>query len=168
MLRTEYRTSRMLVFVRVGTSFFAYLPLFVWGSLARPWIAVCAAVAASCEAALFAVWVQGTRTLRDRRLVTVDVLFCLALMLAGTRAAAPHMRNEVATELIPTALAGAAIVGFGFAFGVVQVMAVAASWPAGCWRCCPTSPSSSFPTCSRSPSRTWCPRCPCASSGRWR
>jgi len=114
-----------VVFVRVGTSFFVYLPLFVWGSLARPWIAVCAAVAASCEAALFAVWVQGTRTLRDRRLVTVDVLFCLALMLVGTRAAAPHMRNVVATELIPTALAGAAIVGFAFTFGVVQVMAVA-------------------------------------------
>ena len=126
MVRTEDRTSRMLVFVRVGTSFFVYLPLFVWGSLARPWIAVCVAVAASCEAAMFAVWVQGTRTLRDRRLVTVDVLFCLALMLVGTRAAAPDMRNVVATELIPTALAGAAIVGFAFAFGVVQVLAVAA------------------------------------------
>ncbi len=126
VLRTEYRTSRMLVFVRVGTSFFAYLPLFIWGSLAHPWIAVCAAVAASCEAALFAVWVLGTRTLRDRLLVTVDVLFCLALMLMGTRAAAPHMRNVVATELLPTALAGAAIVGFAFTFGVGQVIAVAA------------------------------------------
>ena len=126
VLRTEYRTSRMLVFVRVGASFFAYLPLFIWGSLAHPWIAVCAAVAASCEAAWFAVWVLGTRTLRDRLLVTVDVLFCLALMLIGTRAAAPDMRNEVATELIPTVLAGAAIVGFAFTFGVVQMMAVAA------------------------------------------
>lgn len=126
VLRTEYRISRMLVYVRVGASFFAYLPLFVWGSLAHPWIAVCAAVAASCEAALFAVWVLGTRTLRDRLLVTVDVLFCLALMLMGTRAAVPDMRNEVATELLPTVLAGAAIVGFGFTFGVVQVMAVAA------------------------------------------
>lgn len=126
VLRTEYRTSRMLVYVRVGASFFAYLPLFVWGSLAHPWIAVCAAVAASCEAALFTVWVLGTKTLRDRLLVTVDVLFCLALMLMGTRAAAPDMRNEVATELLPTVLAGAAIVGFGFTFGVVQVMAVAA------------------------------------------
>jgi len=126
VLRTEYRTSRMLVYVRVGASFFAYLPLFIWGSLAHPWIAVCAAVAASCEAAWFAVWVLGTRTLRDRLLVTVDVLFCLALMLIGTRAAAPDMRNEVATELLPTVLAGAAIVGFAFTFGVVQVLAVAA------------------------------------------
>jgi signal transduction histidine kinase len=47
-------------------------------------------------------------------------------MLVGTRAAAPHLRNVVATELLPTALAGAAIVGFAFTFGVVQVMAVAA------------------------------------------
>ena len=126
VLRTEHRTSRMLVFVRVGTSFFAYLPLFIWGSLAHPWIALAAALAASCEAAWFAVRVRRTRTLRDRLLVTVDVLFCLALMLVGTRAAAPHLRNEVATELIPTVLAGAAIVGFGFTFGVVQVLAVAA------------------------------------------
>ena len=52
--RTEHRVSRMLVFVRVATSFFAYIPLFVWGQLARPWISLVVAVAASVEAAWFA------------------------------------------------------------------------------------------------------------------
>ena len=41
------------------------------------------------------------------------------------------MRNEVATELIPTVLAGVAIVGFSFGFGRVQaaaVLALMAGW----------------------------------------
>jgi len=70
--RTEYRASRALALVRVGTSFFAYIPLFVWGSLADPWVTVGAAVAATAA----------------------------------------------------TVLAGAAIVGFSFGFGVVQAGAV--------------------------------------------
>jgi signal transduction histidine kinase len=124
-IRTEHRVSRMLVFVRIATSFFAWIPLFVWGQLAHPWISLGAAVAASGEAAWFAARVREKRTLRDRLLVTVDVLFCLALMLVGTHAAAPDMRNKVATELLPTVLTGAAIVGFGFTFGLVQIAAVA-------------------------------------------
>jgi signal transduction histidine kinase len=123
--RTEHRVSRMLVFVRVATSFFAYIPLFVWGQLAHPWISLGVAIAASGEAAWFANQVREKGTIHDRLLVTVDVLFCLALMLVGTHAAAPQMRNKVATELIPTVLTGAAIMGFGFTFGVVQIVAVA-------------------------------------------
>jgi signal transduction histidine kinase len=125
VLRTEHRVSRMLVLVRIATSFFAYIPLFVWGQLAHPWISLGAAAAASAEAAWFTIRVQKKRSLRDRLLVTVDVLFCLALMLVGTHAAAPDMRNTVATELIPTVLTGAAVVGFGFTFGAVQIAVVA-------------------------------------------
>jgi signal transduction histidine kinase len=125
-IRTEHRVSRMLVFVRIATSFFPYIPLFVWGQLAHPWISLGAAVAASGEAAWFTVRVREKRTLRDRLLVTVDVLFCLALMLVGTHAAAADMRNTVATELLPTVLTGAAVVGFGFTFGAVQILGVAA------------------------------------------
>jgi signal transduction histidine kinase len=126
VMRTEHRVSRMLVFVRIATSFFAYFPLFIWGSLAHPWPAVVAGVSASAEAAWFTRRVLRVRTLRDPLLVGVDVVFCVTLMLVGTRAASPHMHNAVATELIPTVLAGAAIVGFGFTFGLAQIGAVAA------------------------------------------
>jgi signal transduction histidine kinase len=124
--RTEERIGRMLVFVRVATSMFAYLPLFAWRSLALPGLAVAVAVSASGEAGWFALRVRRTHTLRDRRLVVGDVLFCLVLMLAGTRASVPGMRSAVATELIPTVLACAAVVGFGFEFGAVQTAAVTA------------------------------------------
>jgi signal transduction histidine kinase len=129
--RTEHRVSRMLVFVRVATSFFAYIPLFVWGQLARPWISLVVAVAASVEAAWFANRVRTIKTLRDPLLVTVDVVFCLALMLVGTLAATPDMHNKVATELLPAVLTGAAIVGFGFTFGAIQIAAVAIMM--ACW-----------------------------------
>jgi signal transduction histidine kinase len=122
--RTEYRASRALALVRLGTSFFPYIPLFIWGSLADPWLAVGAAVATSAEAGWFTLRVRRVRTLRDRWLVGLDVAFCLFVMLAGTRAAGPQVRNEVATELIPTVLAGVAIVGFSFGFGRVQAAAV--------------------------------------------
>ncbi len=116
----------MLALVRVATSLFACLPLFVWGSLAHPWIAAACAAAALAEAGWFAQRVRRVGTLRDRPLVIVDVLFCLALMLAGTRAVVPHDHNVIATELVPTMLASAAIVGFGFMFGIFQAVAVAA------------------------------------------
>jgi len=125
VLRTEHRVSRMLVFVRIATSFFVYIPLFVWGQLAYPWISLGAAVAASGEAVWFTMRVWKKKTLRDRVLVSVDVLFCLALMLVGTHAVAPDIRNKVATELLPTVLTGAAVVGFGFTFGAFQIAAVA-------------------------------------------
>jgi signal transduction histidine kinase len=124
--RTEERIGRMLAFVRFATSLFAYVPLFAWGTLARPWLAVGAAGAASVEAVWFAARARRIGTLRDRVLVAGDVVFCLALMLVGTRSAAPHLHNTVATELIPTTLACAAIVGFAFEFGTVQTVAVAA------------------------------------------
>jgi hypothetical protein len=129
--RTEHRVSRMLVFVRVTTSFFAYIPLFVWGQLAHPWILLVAAVAASVEAAWFANRVRTIKTLRDPVLVSADVVFCLALMLVGTLAATPDMHNKVATELLPAVLTGAAIVGFGFTFGGIQIAAVAIMM--ACW-----------------------------------
>jgi signal transduction histidine kinase len=122
--RTEERIGRMLVIVRVTTCLFAYIPLFTWRSLAHPWLWAVVAVAASGEAVWFAVRLRRSGTLRDRTLVTVDVLFCLALMLIGTRAAVPELRTAAATELIPTVLAGAAIVGFGFEFGRVQIAAI--------------------------------------------
>ncbi len=125
-VRTEERIGRMLTFVRLATSLFAYVPLFAWASLARPWLAAGTAAAASGEAVWFAARVRRTGTLRDRTLVTGDVVFCLALMLVGTRSAAPHLHNTVATELVPTALACSAIVGFAFEFGPVQTSAVAA------------------------------------------
>lgn len=125
-VRTEERIGRMLTFVRLATSLFAYVPLFAWGSLERPWLAAVTAGAASAEAAWFAARVRRTGTLRDRTLVAGDVVFCLVLMLVGTRSAAPHLHNTVATELVPTALACSAIVGFGFEFGAAQGAAVAA------------------------------------------
>lgn len=125
-VRTEERIGRMLILVRLATSLFAYVPLFDWASLARPWLAVGTAAAASAEAAWFAARVRHVGTLRDRTLVTGDVVFCLVLMLVGTRSVAPHMHNTVATELVPTALACSAIVGFAFEFGAAQTAAVAA------------------------------------------
>jgi hypothetical protein len=129
--RTEQRVSLMLVFVRVATSFFAYIPLFVWGQLAHPWISLVAAVAASVEAAWFTSRVAAIKTLRDPLLVSVDVVFCLALMLVGTLAATPDTHNKVATELLPAVLTGAAVVGFGFTFGAIQIAAVAIMM--ACW-----------------------------------
>jgi signal transduction histidine kinase len=122
--RTEERIGRMLVFVRLTTSLFVYIPLFTWRTLAHPWLWIVVAVAASGEAAWFAVRLLRGGTLHDRTLITVDVVFCLLVMLVGTRAAMPDLRSATATELIPTVLACAAFIGFGFEFGAVQTAAV--------------------------------------------
>jgi signal transduction histidine kinase len=57
-------------------------------------------------------------------LVWVDVAFCMALMLVGSRAAPPAERNKMMTELVPFSLASPAGLGVGAGLTLGAVLAV--------------------------------------------
>lgn len=129
--RTEQRMSRMVGYARAACATFVVIPLFGWDRLRHPWLAVLIVVAAATEASWFAsrAW-RGPDRL-SRRLVLTDVAFCVALMLVGSRAAQPHERNKLMTELVPFSLVASAGVGFGLGLGLLAVAAVAilmAAW----------------------------------------
>jgi len=129
--RTEQRMARMIGYERAACAAFVLIPLFGWARLRYPWIAAGAAAGAIAEAAWFVwrVWPGSDRL--SRRLVFADVAFCVVLMLVGSRAAEPHARNKIMTELVPFSLVSPAGVGFalglGFA-GVAAVVVLMAAW----------------------------------------
>lgn len=127
---TEVRISRMMTFIRVGSVPFVYIPIFSWHRLTHPMVAVVTALAATVEAAWF--WRQARRHHpRDMMLVQVDIAFCAALMLFGSRAAIPQERNTVTTELLPFSLASPACVGFTCelsAFAILAVLGLMLTW----------------------------------------
>lgn len=122
--RTEQRMSRMVGYARAACATFVVIPLFGWDRLRHPWLAVLIVVAAAGEASWFAwqAWHGPDRL--SRRLVLTDVTFCVALMLVGSRAAQPHERNKLMTELVPFSLVASAGVGFGLGLGLLAVAAV--------------------------------------------
>jgi signal transduction histidine kinase len=129
--RTEQRMARMVGYARAACAAFVLIPLFGWARLRYPWIAVLAAASAGAEAAWFAwfAW-HGTGRL-SRRLVLADVAFCVSLMLVGSRAAEPHDRNKIMTELVPFSLVSPSGVGFALGFGlagIAMVGALMAAW----------------------------------------
>jgi signal transduction histidine kinase len=124
--RTENRLTRIVVFVRVGTAPFMYLPLLGWEQLRHPVLALGVGLAASVEAGLFAGRAYRHGRLTDiPGLVWADVLFCVLLMLVGSQAAAPDQRNAIMTELVPFSLASSACVGLGLGRRAGAVAAVA-------------------------------------------
>ncbi len=129
--RTEQRLARMVGYARAACATFVLVPLFGWGQLRYPWIAVVVAVAAAAEAGWFSWFAWHGASRLSQRLVLADVAFCIALMLVGSRAAEPTERNKIMTELVPFSLVAPAGVGFalgvGFA-GVVMVAALMAAW----------------------------------------
>jgi anti-sigma regulatory factor (Ser/Thr protein kinase) len=116
--------ARIIAYVRVATTSFVFLPLIGWDRLEHPAIALGAALAASAEATWFLRRVRRLKTMRDSFLVWGDVVFCIVLMIVGSRAAFPMQRNVLTTELIPFALASPACVGFGLPFGAAGITAV--------------------------------------------
>ncbi|MCM3925784.1 ATP-binding protein, partial [Frankia sp. AiPs1] len=122
--RTEQRMSRMVGYARAACASFVVIPLFGWDRLRHPWLAVLIVVAAAGEASWFTwrAWHGPDRL--SRRLVLTDVTFCVALMLVGSRAAQPHERNKLMTELVPFSLVASAGVGFGLGLGLLAVTAV--------------------------------------------
>jgi signal transduction histidine kinase len=122
--RTEQRMSRMIGYARAACASFVIIPLFGWDRLRHPWLAVLIVAAAAGEASWFAwrAWHGPDRL--SRRLVLTDVTFCVALMLVGSRAAQPHERNKLMTELVPFSLVASAGVGFGLGLGLLAVTAV--------------------------------------------
>ncbi|GJF27885.1 hypothetical protein KNE206_05850 [Kitasatospora sp. NE20-6] len=128
---TEDRIKRMMRLIRVGTSAFMLLPLLGWAQLAHPWVAAAAAAAAIGEALWFDRRAAAAPGPLDRRTVLVDAAFCVLLMYAGSRAAAPELRNVVMTELVPFSLGAAAVIGIsrvGRPLGLAAVAALMASW----------------------------------------
>uniref|UniRef100_UPI0021BF1924 sensor histidine kinase n=1 Tax=Frankia tisae TaxID=2950104 RepID=UPI0021BF1924 len=117
--------SRMVGYARAACATFVVIPLFGWDRLRHPWLAVLVVAAAAAEASWFAwrAWHGPDRL--SRRLVLADVTFCVALMLVGSRAAQPHERNKLMTELVPFSLVASAGVGFGLGLGLLAVAAVA-------------------------------------------
>jgi signal transduction histidine kinase len=124
--RTEERMARMIVYARAGTAVFVFIPLFGLQELRHPTLAWVAAAAASVEAIWFGRRAWRLGTLRDPMLIAGDVVFCLLLMLVGSRAAVPGRRAATMTELVPFSLVSPAVVGFGFGLSVVAVLAVIA------------------------------------------
>ncbi|MCL9761994.1 ATP-binding protein [Frankia sp. AiPa1] len=123
--------ARMVGYARAACASFVLIPLFGWAGLRHPWIAMLVAVAALAEAAWFSwrAW-HGVGRL-SRRLVLADVLFCVALMGVGSRAAVPDERNRIMTELVPFSLVSSAGVGFAMGLGIsgaIMVVALMAAW----------------------------------------
>ncbi|EIV94467.1 signal transduction histidine kinase [Frankia sp. QA3] len=116
--------SRMVGYARAACATFVVIPLFGWDRLRHPWLAVLIVVAAAAEASWFAwrAWHGPDRL--SRRLVLTDVSFCVLLMLVGSRAAQPHDRNKLMTELVPFSLVASAGVGFGLGLGLLAIAAV--------------------------------------------
>lgn len=125
VLRTEQRMARMVGYARAACATFVIIPLFGWGDLRHPWIAVLIVVTTGAEASWFVrqVWRQPGRL--ARRLVLTDVAFCVVLMLVGSRAAEPDDRNKIMTELVPFSLVAPAGVGFSIGVSAVALGAVA-------------------------------------------
>ncbi|SNQ46369.1 membrane hypothetical protein [Frankia canadensis] len=121
--RTEQRMARMIGYARAACAAFVLIPLFGWTRLRYPGIAAGVAAGAIGEAAWF-VWRVWPGNRLSRRLVLTDVAFCVALMLVGSRAARPHDRNKIMTELVPFSLVSPAGVGFALGLGVAGIAAV--------------------------------------------
>ncbi|GAB3988988.1 hypothetical protein GCM10029978_112820 [Actinoallomurus acanthiterrae] len=125
----ERRLARMAAFVRAMMVPFLAIPLFGWGRLVHPSLAVVALAASVVEAAWFVHRVWTRHTIRgDRLLAAVDVGFCIALMAIGSRAAAPELRNVVMTEVVPFSLIASLTVAFAIGFRVLTVAAVLLMW----------------------------------------
>ena len=122
--RTEQRLACMIAYTRVATTLFLAIPLFGWHRLRYPLIAVLALVAAVVEAGWFLRRVLRRRTIRDRLLLSVDVAFCMALMLIGSRAALPVDRNTMTTEFVPFGLVASAALGVGAGLRPAAALAV--------------------------------------------
>lgn len=106
----EYRLIQMMRLIRLGTASFVYLPIFKWGHIDRPIIALSAALLATVEA----VWFDLSLRKADPsvcRAAVLDACFCMVLMVYGSRAVDPVQRNLVMTELIPFSLASSGVVG---------------------------------------------------------
>ncbi|MBN6056589.1 hypothetical protein JYK22_31975, partial [Nonomuraea sp. RK-328] len=128
---TEERMARMIAYTRAGTTPFVYIPLLGWNDLEYPALSLVTAMAATAEAVWFfrRAWRSGD--LRDPLLVWSDVVFCVVVMLIGTRAAFPADRNVITTEFLPYSLVASAAMGFGLGFGRRAVPGLAAlclSW----------------------------------------
>jgi len=130
--RTEERLARMIAYVRFGTVFFVYIPpIFAWNDLRYPLIATAAALASTIEAGWVVRRVWFIKTTSDLRLITIDVSFCLALMLIGSQAADPSNRNTLMTVLLPFTLACPALLGLGLGLtrmAVFLLTVLAAGW----------------------------------------
>jgi signal transduction histidine kinase len=110
--RTEERMARMIALTRLATAAFVFIPILGWERLRYPQIAVLAAAAATAWSVFFfrRVWRRGS--LADPPILWGDVLFCVVLMLAGSRSAQPYEQNVVTTELLPYGLVASAVLGF--------------------------------------------------------
>jgi signal transduction histidine kinase len=132
VVRTEGRLAKMVACTRAATALFLVVPLFSLSRLAHPAIAVAALCCAAAEAAWFVrrVWRRGT-VREDSLIAGADVMFCLVLMLGGSRAAAPELRSNLMTELVPFSLVASGVVAF--ALGLRIRAAAAVLIMAGVW-----------------------------------
>lgn len=125
----ETRLARMAAFIRLLMVPFLAIPLFVMDQLEHPALAVAAFAGSLVEGVWYArrAWRRGS--IRDDWvIVAVDVLFCIALMSIGSRAATPELRNEVMTEVIPFSLVAALTVGFAIGLSWKSVGLILAMW----------------------------------------
>ncbi|MEV4558688.1 ATP-binding protein [Kitasatospora sp. NPDC049285] len=128
---TETRIKRMMRLIRVSTSAFMLLPLLGWSQLRHPWLAAVAAAAAIAEAVWFDRRAARAKGPLEPAVVLVDAGFCVLLMLAGSQAAVPELRNVVMTELVPFSLGSAAVVGVSRVnrpLGLLAVAALMGAW----------------------------------------
>jgi hypothetical protein len=137
----------MLAFVRPLLALFLIIPLFGWGRLAHPVLAALILCVATAESAWFVHRALTSNrdlasnrdlpcdTVRgDRLIVGVDVCASLVVMIVGSRAAAPHLRNVVMTEVVPFSLVTSVTIAFaaglrplaaGLVFGLAAVWSAA-------------------------------------------
>jgi signal transduction histidine kinase len=154
--QAEKRLARMLAFVRPLLALFLIIPLFGWERLAHPALAVLILCVAAAESAWYARRAltrrqdqardededqainqagdqdQAINTMRgDRLIVAVDIGASLVVMVVGSRAAAPHLRNVVMTEVVPFSLVTS--VTIAFAIGLRPLAAGLTSGLAAVW-----------------------------------
>ncbi|GAA2639816.1 hypothetical protein GCM10010399_86600 [Dactylosporangium fulvum] len=130
--RNEERLASTVAFIRLATVPFLAVPLVQWHDLLRPWLMVAVLVAAVAEAGWFFRRARRPGGIRgDEVLAWVDVAFCVALMVAGSRAGLPDERNTVLTELVPVSLASPVVLAFAVGFrlrAVAAVLLLAGAW----------------------------------------
>ncbi|WP_067481380.1 ATP-binding protein [Actinomadura hibisca] len=125
----EERVAKMIAFLRAAMVPFLLIPLLAWNRLAHPELALLAAAACAVEATWFVRRTLRRRSVRDDHvLVAVDYVFCLALMVVGSRAAEPWLRNEIMTEVVPFSLVSSALLGFALGLRWRSVLGLLALW----------------------------------------
>ncbi|WP_433059850.1 sensor histidine kinase [Dactylosporangium sp. CS-033363] len=133
----EQRLARMVAYVRLATVPFLAVPLVEWRNLPRPWIVVAALLATAAWALFVLRRVRTNGGLRgDQLLAFADAAFCVALMVAGSRAGLPEQRNAVLTELVPVSLVSPVVLAFAVGLRVraaAAVLLLCATWAASVW-----------------------------------